>query len=495
MKKLIAAIAVAGVAAGLAACSPATVDDDEPTSITIAVGTYALQGVWSVDTVSLWFLTYRPVYESLIAWDDETSDYVPWLAEEYEIAEDGLSMSVKLREDVTFTDGTPMDAEGVVKALNASWGEDGAFWYLSPMSPDATVTGEYTLEITTTRPLYKESILLLQLTTIPILSPAAIDDPTLVKDAPIGTGPYLLDEFVPEVSATYVRNPDYWNPDAFDFDEITMVAMADTVASLNALKTGQIDAAEIDATLAAEADQSDLNVATGSSTFTGLFILDRLGENNPPLGDVRVRQALSYAIDREAIVEELDQGYGDPSSQPFDTTSREFVEGADDRYAYDPDRARELLAEAGYPDGFTMKVPNGQYGPILEQNFRDIGVTIEWIDSPDPYQLASDLEVDGMIFGVLYSYAIAAYALLDQWWVTQPVKDPEFLDLMERYNSAQEHDGVLDEAAKYVLEQAWYIVIAKPKTIWASVPTVDVSVAGGLPGTVLPRLTWFTVAD
>jgi peptide/nickel transport system substrate-binding protein len=500
LRSLSAAAIAAAVLTGLLGCAPGASDSDEPASMTIAIPGAQLQVAWSVDAASLWFLPYRPVYEALITWDDEKNTYAPSLAKEYEISEDGLSISFTLREDVVFSDGTKMDAAGVVKALNASMGEGGAFQYLQTTSPLAAATGEYTLEITNTKPLYNESLLLIQLTTIPILAPAAIDDPSLVEDGPIGTGPYLLDEVVPEVSVSYVRNPNYWNPDAYDFDEMTIMIMGDKVAALNALKSGQIDAAEIDASLAAEAETSGLNVSSGPSAFSSVVIADRLGENNPALGDVRVRQALSYSIDREAIVEQLERGYGNPSSQPFDSHSREYVEGGDDRYAYNPEKARELLAEAGYPDGFTIKLPHRvfsvtDYMPALERYFNDIGVTIDWVETDTPHDLALALEVDGIILPLIYSNVVAAFSVFNTVYVTQPVTDPVFLAMMDRYNSADEHDGVLDEITDYILEQSWYIVISHPETIWASTPEIDVDVVGGLPGAFLPRLSWFHLAE
>ncbi len=138
-----------------------------------------------------------------------------------------------------------------------------------------------------------------------VFLPADIANPDKDKSAvPIGSGPYVLDDAntTPGSVYTYVRNADYWDTAAYPFDKLILRPMADVAARMNALKAGEVDGAVVPASNAADIEANGLTLNTGISNWAGLHLLDRDGTLVPALANVKVRQAINMAFDREAIV-------------------------------------------------------------------------------------------------------------------------------------------------------------------------------------------------
>jgi len=320
----------------------------------------------------------RPVYETLF---ERTADdtLVPKLATSYE--EDGLNVTLKLLEGVRFSDGTPFNADVVVANLKRST-ELGVLSALKPIS-EVTAVDEYTVRITLNTPAPS---LERDLTGTPgmIISPNALDDPALDRN-PVGTGPYLYD---PDRSRegevrVYTPNPEYREPGEVGLERLEIWELPDDTARLNALKTGQIDvglwlsnpqSAIIDRTPGLKLVRN-----TGGYTYH-LSMLDREGTVIPAFADKRVRQAMNYAIDRSAYSQAVDFGLSLPAFQPYPEGSWAHNPALDGRYTYDPDKARDLLEEAGYADGLEFDMPSIPiFQPRLEAVagfLRDIGITM-----------------------------------------------------------------------------------------------------------------------
>jgi peptide/nickel transport system substrate-binding protein len=479
----VAALVVVGVLAtgGLAACAAGPADDGE-TSITFAVTGIAPN--W--DPYNGGLITFGPtmaVYEPLIEGEGVLN---PRLAKEFEISEDQLSVEFTLRDDVDFVDGVHMDAAGVAEYLTALFTSPGFAFY-------SGVTGEYL----TTVEAIDEYTLRMNFSTvfrggegynfldmIPIVSPATIGDPEAFADGPVGTGPYLVDEIVADASASFIRNPEYWNPEAYDFDEVTFLAYPDEVGALNALKTGQIDAANLTTKLIREAESAGLLVYAGWGTTTWIEFLDMDGSVVPALADVRVRQAMSMAIDRKSIGDEINLGYGHATSQLFSPGDPEYVEGGDDRYAYDPEGARELLAEAGYPDGFDMTVKvaaswGSDYHPVIQSAFADIGIRLEYDIVPDTETLTLITETwgDGT---QPFSFSTMGIIPGMEYWVPGSANewgpDPRFKE-----SEAVANNGTDDELEAFqkvigpmLLDQVRHIPIAVAPVFYVSQPDIAV---------------------
>jgi peptide/nickel transport system substrate-binding protein len=483
-------------AAGLTACqSPA--EPDGPTSARIAVPIpQYLPATWdpAAGFVTTYLMPTQAVYESLMYVDTSDYSYQPLLAEEFSLSDDRRTMTIELRDDVDFADGVHLDADAVVSVLEAVFtAPDGYFGAVlaGPYSVEMEATGEYELVITTQKGIGRPFLDALSI--LPIVSPEALASPEGFADGPVGTGPYLVDEQVPDVSISFVRNPDYRDPDAFAFDALEFTVYEDTVAALNALKSGQLDVARLTPQLGAEAEASGLEIWTGAGVTTSLNWYDHAtGARQPALNDVRVRQAISMAFDREAAAEAIGQGYATFSSQVFAHGQAEYIEGGDDRYPYDLDAAKALLAEAGYPDGFDLTLPvapGTDVAPFVEQSLTDLGIRV----TTEALQDGTPLESGQYALGIFPIGGTYAVSYLDDGGHMNPgtdgsVKgsaDPKIADILDRLNngSLEESAAASQELGEFLLEEQWYIPLIRVLDVWATVPgyVVEVGNAGGIP--------------
>jgi peptide/nickel transport system substrate-binding protein len=469
----------AALVAALAACGAQQPATPSVSTLKMNVGGFVLAGNWNPVTSSylnVYFWPQQAVYESFIRFDPATFEWVPQLAESYEISDDQLSMRITLREDVDFSDGTHLDAEAAKKSFDYSLsGEAGGYIQLRDQyAPQIEVTGEYELLVTSTGAMTSDFLFWFGI--VPIASPTAIeDDPTGLEEIPVGTGPYLFDEEVPDASATFVRNPDYRDPDAYPYDEIEFIVFDDPIAVSNALKSGQLNAAEtaIDYAADLESNGFDLHVGVGGPVV--LLWTDPQGTVVPELADVRVRQAIAFALDRAAINETLESGYGTVTSQAWGKGSPYYIEGADETYAYDIDRARELMAEAGYADGFEIAMPSlaslAKYEPVIAQSLADIGITVTYETFADITAWAA--AADGGDYALTFRETSDLF-LSDPLRRTPNGGHPEINALYEVVDTGtkQEAEAAFQEIGHIVLDEALVIAVSRTASIWATDPAI-----------------------
>jgi peptide/nickel transport system substrate-binding protein len=510
---LVAGIAAAATLTALVACS-APGEDDASSSITIAGGVGFEANPFKGG--HLFFTAAQAVYDPIVMVEAEGVDPEPWLAESWDIAEDGTSITFHLREDIDFVDGTHMDAPGLAEYFTALFDTEAYTWKARVVDQaGATVeaTGEYDLTFT----FSKEPIgfaWLWQFSLTPVASPATVGVEGAFDDGPVGTGPYTIEDSVTDVSLNLVRRDGYFNPDAYPYDEIEILQYEDQVAALNALKSGQIDAASITLQQADEAESSGFRINTGAGEVPMIYIDDHNGKLDPAWADIRVRQAIAYAFDREGINEALYQGYGLVSSQPFSEGQPEYVEGADDDYAYDLDRAKELLAEAGYPDGLgkaitipTLTGTTDALEPVVQQTLSDLGITVTYEPYTDIYELIAVWN-EGKYPIYLFPMAATNWVVaFDEFWGGRNVgienprgfqpEDTEWIALVTAYRQTNLGDPDALEAAaqdigQYLNEQVWYVPFAKPFAVFASTEDVEVEIPGFYPR---PNLFQYRPAD
>jgi peptide/nickel transport system substrate-binding protein len=395
----------------------------------------------------------------------------PWLAEQWTYNDDKTVLTIELRDDVTFSDGAALDAEAVKANLDD---------YIAAVIgfEEVVVTDEHTLEVRLSQP---NTLLLVHLADAPIASPAALEDRELLAVEPVGSGPYLLDEYATNSTYTFVRDSGYWNPEAFPYDRIEITLLPDLTARVNALKSGQVDVAYVDSATAAEMEAAGFSTTTGSAAWAGLWFGDREGRISAPIGNVKVRQAISMAMDRVGFSDAIEGGYGDPSNQlgVVDQPGFFVAERADE-YAYDLEAAKELMAEAGYPDGFDIDIPESTYFatyiPYYRQAFEDLGIRVNWVPSgPDFLEYLNS----GKYAILPYSAFIVDINVLDPAGFAKPwnvTSDAETAELLESINAGSEDEAfeaitALNEKA---LDEAWFAVLSHPTTIVAFAAGIDV---------------------
>lgn len=278
---------------------------------------------------------------------------VAGLATEWHFADDASYLELKLRKGVTFHDGEPFDAEAVKANLERAKNVDGSSVAGELAVVDRIeVVDAHTVRLHVNGPAAPLPLALSDRAGA-MMSPAAFDDPDLDTE-PVGAGMFEVVDYKPGDHITYEAYDDYWDPDAVKVASIEYLIHSETTTRLNAIRNDQVDWTYLDPSDIDQAKAADLNITTWP-TLTYIHL--QLDRSAKPLDNLLVRQALNHAIDREAIVDGLMNGIGVPSIQPF----REGYFGFDeeignDYYAYDPDRARELLEEAGYGDGVQLEV-------------------------------------------------------------------------------------------------------------------------------------------
>jgi len=311
------------------------------------------------------------VYQGLVSRTPE-QDIVPALASDYEVSDDGLTYTFTLREGVVFHDGQPLTPQDVVWSLTQVR-DNPAFRDSERLAGMSAVTADgQTITITLSQP---DSSFLWNLTGRAGLV-LKEGDATDRKTAANGTGPFTLASWRQGDSVTLQRFDGYWG-DPAGVGEVVFAYIPETQAALNAALAGEVDVVTgFDANLSEQIEANgDFAVEVGASTDKGTLAM------NPaegPLADVRVRQAIRQAIDNEAIVEALGAGQTQYGPIPELDPGHEDLS---DVAPYDPDAARELLAEAGAEDiDLTLTIPSF-YGTtvsqILVSNLHDVGVTLE----------------------------------------------------------------------------------------------------------------------
>lgn len=324
-----------------------------------------------------------PVYDRLtqLKSDGENASLEPMVATEWEFDPDGMSITFTLREDVTFVDGESLDADAVVANFERALGPGSTVsGYLSMVDSVEAVDSQH-VRINTNRPA-AELPYVLAGAVGSLISPAALDNQDL-DVAPVGSGPYIATSVKLGDTITYERRDSYWDKDAQLAKTITIRGMTDDNARLNALRSGQLDMAYIFATGYDQASRLGAGYQMFSYPVTNTYSI-YLNTGRTGLDNEKVRQALNFAVDRDGISESLTSGQCIPATQPFGEGQAGHLAEPPIEYSYDPDRARQLLAESGIDDpSFRIVVPNGlalQEGiaSAVQAQFREVGIEIEF---------------------------------------------------------------------------------------------------------------------
>lgn len=318
------------------------------------------------------------VYDRLVHLSPD-AEVVPGLAESWEYSDDGLELTLHLREGVTFQDGATFDADAVKANLDRALTVEGSTAASSLGSLESVeVVDPLTVVLHLTQP-DASLVTVLSDRAGAMISPEALDDPTLDQN-PVGAGMYKVTSYEPGSKIVYEAWDGYWDPDAVKLAGVELYVMADD-ARANAIRTGQLDLTWLPPVESEQAEDAGLRVERFTTLLYGNLFMNRSVE---PFDNADVRRAINLAIDREAIVEGLLLGMGEPAVQPF--PEGYWAHNPDypaDYFAYDPEEAKRLLAEAGYADGFSfeMIVPNsGEYIPVAEAvqaQLREVGVDAE----------------------------------------------------------------------------------------------------------------------
>jgi peptide/nickel transport system substrate-binding protein len=350
------------------------------------------------------------VYETLVTQAQDGS-IQPGLAKSWTVSDDGKTYDFTLRSGVTFSDGTPFTADDAAFSINyvkTKW-TVGVAKAMDAVT-SATAASPTELKVVLSQP---NALWLFKMTTRigAMMSPKHVD--SLATEA-IGTGPFTVGDWVHGVSITLNRNDAYWGPKALE-KSVVFTYFSDPTAMNNALLTGGIQVITTVQTPQALAQFGDTSKYTVINGTTNGKVMMTLNDARPPLNDVRVRQAINYALDKQAIVKAAWAGYGTPIGAHEVPTDPWYVDLAN-RYPHDVAKAKELLKEAGQSNlTLRLALPPVPYAakaaPIIVSQLAEAGITVQ----------TSDVTFDnwlGKIFAAPYDYDMTIINHVEQYDVT-----------------------------------------------------------------------------
>lgn len=431
---------------------------------------------------------YSNVFEGLTRFEGDGS-VVPGLAESWEISDDGMVYTFKLHDGVTFHDGTTMDAEDVKFSLDRARADDStnAQKGLFAGITDVTVIDPLTVQVTLDGP---NGMFLFNMAwgDAVIVAPESIEN---IASNPVGTGAFTFADWVQGDRLELARNENYWG-DAPALENATFRFISDPTAAFAAVMAEDVDVfVGFPAPENLPQFEADPRFQVLVGNTEGETILST-NNKMPPFDNKLVRQAVAHAIDRQAIIDGAMFGLGTPIGTHFAPHNPDYVDLLANS-PYDPAKAKELLAEAGFADGFTttLKLPPPSYarrgGEIIASQLREVGIQAE-ISNLEWAQWIEEV-FKGKDFGLsIVSHTepmdIGIYANPDYYF---QYDNPDFQALMEELNATTDPAGRSDLLAKaqtiisedyvngYLFELAVATVAkAGVQGLWVNQPTAAV---------------------
>jgi peptide/nickel transport system substrate-binding protein len=403
-------------------------------------------------------------------------------------------LDVTLRDGVKFSDGTPLTAAAAKQHFDAfKAGTTSRFRLAALQQVDVTGPMQLRFTLSTANPDFIRTLADVD-TPGHIINPAALANPDSLDTTTAGTGPYMLDpaQSVTGDHYTFVQNPNYWDTRP-RFKTIVVRNITDPAAALAAMQTGQADIASGTLSTAAAAKSAGMTILTAPSQWTGIGLIDRGGTVAKALGDVRVRQALNYAIDRQAIVKGIYGEYGTPTDGIATPGFPGYSEPAVANYPYDVAKAKQLMADAGYASGFSMPLlassqldPNNNLINAIADYWSKLGVTVQITNDPvnwatkfssKQFPAVIDLNGNGLI-------AQANSQLLPSGTSFNPFgsSDDQINALFQQAVSADPaaEDTALKQMASRARDLAWFAPVVLQQTIVMARPDVPKFTIGPL---------------
>ncbi|MGW0802548.1 ABC transporter substrate-binding protein [Nonomuraea sp. NPDC002799] len=509
-------VALAAVLAGCGSTAPASPGAGSGGTLVIGMTASDLPGTDTVLAFTQGFEGERFVnfqlYDGLTRYDlkqdAKTPSIVPGLATSWESSPDGRTWTFHLRDGVTFSDGTPFDADAVVFAFDRLMKKDSPFYYpaaagaASLWAQSITSYAKVDARTVTVSTKQPSGHLLTDLTFLTVPSPSAVRKYGNEQFSlhPAGTGPFRFESAKPGQQLTLLPNKQYWGG-APKLDKLILRPMPDASARTAALRAGEVNWIEYPTPDDLESLRSS-GFRLLSNNYDHLWYCT-FDQAKKPWGDVRVRQAANYAIDRESIAKNLLKGTADPAYQHAPASTEQY-DPANDHYTHDPAKAKALLAEAGLSGGFTttLAVPTGGSGnlipvPIataLQAQLAAVGINVK-IEKVEWSALLADLNAGKPALGADVQCASTvtyqAEALMRKFWAKDtPAYDghhyskqvDELTDQAERTLDPAARNKLFKQAEAIVSQDAPYLFVVSDRNPRVVAPTVD--------GVVAPK-SWF----
>ncbi|MFI5719487.1 ABC transporter substrate-binding protein [Nocardia sp. NPDC051750] len=412
-------------------------------------------------------LIWSAVYDTLLL-TDNYGKLQPNAAASWEYTDGAQTLTLRLRPGMRFSSGAPVEATAVKATMDRTKATPGQVQGLLKNVAAVHAPDPLTVVLELARP---------DAGLLPALASSAgvIADPATVNTErtplnPVASGPYTLDTEQTVHGSKYVlqRRDDYWNAAALPFPTVEVRVIADRTAALNALQSGELNVGSVEGAYVDRLKASgfaEFRIEANSLAYVAL--VDRAGEMLPPLGDLRVRRAINLAFDRSRIIETLLRDQGTATSQPFNPDGPAYDAALEKTYSFDVDEAKRLLAEAGYPNGFAVTMPEIYYSktfvPTVTQSLAAIGIEVTWEPIP-PQQTNAVLSskrypmyvaVEGVN---VFPQELAWRYLVDSPRNPFDSRSPELTALIDRYNRELDETSsaaIARQISAFMVQQAW----------------------------------------
>jgi peptide/nickel transport system substrate-binding protein len=431
------------------------------------------------------------------------SDFFPGLATSWEINDNATEYTFHLRQDVTFHDGTPLTADAIKVSyehiMDPATKSLSAIAAIGPFD-HVEVIDDYTAKIVFSEPNGAFLNTVADAMFSPSSPTALASMGTEFGQHPVGTGPYMFKEWVINDHVTLVKNPAYaWPSPAFTnqggayFDELVFRIIPDASTRVNALKTGEVDMAENLPPQDIQSFSGDSNFQVFNADVSGLPYSIMVNVATTPTDDLAVRQALQYAVSQEQIVEALYQGVYEPAHQIFLPPTLGYDASLDAMYSYDPDKANQILDEAGWVKNGDVREKDGQQLKLNFVNIADFGfddislviqaqlaeVGIQADISAEAFTAAAATYNAGMHnLADFFFYSVDPFFMRSLWFCDQiPTGfnwmhycNEDFEALVKSGNATAdpaERAGIYTQAARMVMEAATLIPIYQQRAVFA----------------------------
>lgn len=429
------------------------------------------------------YVAIRLVYDSLVSLDSGKPE--PWVAESWE-ATSPTQWRFKIREGIEFTNGEPLDAEAVRYTFQRALDSAENPWKVRIEALESMdVVDDLTIDFNLSTPVGNWP----SRVGIVWIVPPEYTETNDITQNPVGSGPFMVDSFTPGEEVVYSANTEWWHATP-KLDTVTLRAIPENSTRVSTLLAGDIDVAyKLLPDQASQVEGAGYELVSVPSAFLSNIFFQSSKEDEPT-SDERVRQAIDFAIDKEGLKEAIGGGYaGDVQGQAVGPDSIGFNPDVEAR-PYDPDRARELLAEAGYPDGFELAFdyPIGRYFADREVAeavigyLGEVGITVAanpmeggaWLDrlySADWGPMNFWSYQDAPFYDISITTEIIRADGLRK--VTSDERIDEYLDEAFLITDPEERAEHLQEYGAYIVDKAYLIPLYHDPGLYGVSPDVQ----------------------
>ncbi|GLZ42623.1 ABC transporter substrate-binding protein [Actinokineospora sp. NBRC 105648] len=315
------------------------------------------------------------VYASLTR-TDESGKAVPDLAKSWEYNSAGTEVTFHLREGLKFSDGEPVDGAAVKAAIERAKTQKNSALF-GDLTSISTVTATGQDVVVHLSQVDHQIPQLLGQRVLQVASPKAAQDPAKLDQNPVGAGPFVVTQVVPGTKAVLKKNPGYWDAANIHIDNVELTSAPDASTVVSGLQTGVYNFADLTPSQADAAKKANLDVFVLPG-FNASNI--SLNVNKAPFNNEKVVDAVRHAVNRKEFVDKLSFGYGEATDQPFPEKYIAYDPQSKNRWAYDPEKAKQLLAEAGFKPGdikVDLVIPDAQpASEIVQSQLAAVGITV-----------------------------------------------------------------------------------------------------------------------